>query len=72
MTSRTAGIFLLGEASFGEDRGGFFGDIGYVVPGLEGFFVFGTVADEDTEVVEPDSGEDYVVVVGQAVADLFC
>ncbi|WP_433983503.1 hypothetical protein RBB78_20505 [Tunturiibacter empetritectus] len=36
-----------------------------MVPGLEGFGVFGALADEDAEVVEPDGGEDYVVVVGE-------
>ena len=41
-----------------------------MVPSFEGFGVFGAVAYEDAEVVEPDSGEDYVVIVGEASSDL--
>ncbi len=66
-----SGDLFGGEAGFFEDSRGFFGDVGYVVPGLEGVFVFGAVADEDAEIVEPDCGEDYVVVVGEVLADLF-
>ena len=45
------GDFFFGEAELGEERGGFFGDVGYVVPGFERSFEFGAVADEDAEVV---------------------
>ena len=41
-----------------------------MVPGLEGGGGFGAVADEDAEIVEEDGGVDYVVVVGEALADL--
>lgn len=63
------GDLFFGEGRFLQDCWRFFDDVGYVVPGFEGFCIFRAVADKDAEVVKPDGGEDYVVVVSEGLSD---
>ena len=64
--------FLGGKAESLKQGGCFFERVSDVIPFCERDWVFGTMADEDAEVVQPGGGVEDVVVERLALRNLFC
>jgi hypothetical protein len=63
------GNLLLRESNAEKNRGRLFDCIADVVPTRQGARFFGTVPDEDPEVMQPGGGVDHIIVVDLALAD---